>query len=262
MDKYNLKFKGEILPGHDHAQVVKLFASAFHIADLERAEKFFSGHKITLRRNLSKEETAKVFVKLRQIGMVIFTEKIEERIEVKAEETAEETIVEEIVLTSEPEPIHSPEPTPARRKRQPGAPNLFALRLSDRAGAHDVDIERSATLTRAPLIAAGIALLAFLLVGARFWSDTQADTSTGLGGINIDARQQPVVQIADNLYWHDRAGIDTRVLNLFSAGLSPLLQFDFFGSGELLLLQGGHRNGNTELLARLMGRSPRPAATL
>ncbi len=266
MDKFNLKFKGEILPGHDPARVVKLFASSFHIADPERAEKFFSGEEITLRRNLPKDEAARIFVNLRQIGMVTFTEKIEEKIE--------EKIVEEVILSSEPEPVDSPEsidspepvdspePTSVRRKRQPGAPNFFALRLSDRAGAHDEEIERSTTFTKAPLIAAGIALLAFILVGARFWSQNQMDTATGLGGINIDARQQPVVQIADGLYWHDRAGIDTRVLDLFSTGLSPVLQFDFFGSGELLLLQGGHLNSNSELLAGLLGNSPQPLATL
>jgi hypothetical protein len=282
VDKFNLKFKGELLPGHDLDRVVELFAQSFHIDDLSRAANFFTGREIILRRNLPKEEAAKVFVSLRQIGMVTFTEKVElealtpptpssDQSATKTIEQLEPQVVEEVVLSSEPHTPQSPatktkggqaEDMPVRRKRQPGAPNFFDLRLSDKASEDGTVVARSSTLTRAPLIAAGIALLAFLLVGARFWSQNLVDIGTGLGAVNIDARQQPVVQIGGVLYWHDRAGIDTHYLDLSRVDLNPVVQFDFFGTGELAVLQDTKPNSNTDRLRSLFGDAATSQASL
>ncbi len=308
MDRFNLKFRGELLPGHDPARVQSLFAQAFHIDDPERAARFFSGQEITLRRNLSKDEAAQVFVKLRQIGMVTYTEKIQEAdqesapsqepppepaveaTEVSAVEPIatpaappetkpkskpiepasleNEPVVEEVILTSDPIPATAnvsdeaaAEPPPPRRKRQPGAPNFFELRLSERASTADPD-PRNATMARAPLFAAAIALLAFLLVGARFWSQSQVDQTTDLGLASIDARQQPVVQVDNTLYWHDRAGIETRTLDLQKLNLTPLLYFDFFGDGRLLLQRGAHQGDNAQLMDGLLGQADNARADL
>lgn len=217
MEKFNITFSGETLPGHDLVTVKQRFATHFHIEDSHRIDAFFTGKQITLRRNLDKAEAAGVYVALRQMGIVTHIEKVEP---------------EEVILASAEEAA----PATPRRKRQPGAPNLFDVQLSERAG---IDVEKfsvSKSLATAPIIAAAIVFLAFMLVGLRFWAESRAEPGSGLGTVAIDPHQQPVVQVGNQLLFHDRAGLATRDVSLKSFGYQYASDFDFFGNGDLLIL--------------------------
>ena len=69
MNRFNLTFSGEILPGHEPEQVKLLFGKMFAIDDPVRLERFFSGETIILRRNLERKTAAEYFQKLRQLGV-------------------------------------------------------------------------------------------------------------------------------------------------------------------------------------------------
>lgn len=70
MNRFNLTFSGEILPGEDPAAVRKRFAKLFAIEDPVRLERFFSGETITLRRNLDRKAAAECFQDMHRIGAV------------------------------------------------------------------------------------------------------------------------------------------------------------------------------------------------
>ena len=69
MSKFNLSFRGEILPGYKPERVKSRFAKLFAIDDPQRVEMFFSGKPISLRRNLDRKEAADIFRKLHDIGL-------------------------------------------------------------------------------------------------------------------------------------------------------------------------------------------------
>jgi len=71
VDKYNLTFNGEILPGQDLAEVKTRFAEALAIEDPSRVSLFFSGKEITLRRNLDKSTAEAFYTKMYRIGAVL-----------------------------------------------------------------------------------------------------------------------------------------------------------------------------------------------
>lgn len=241
MEKFNITFSGETLPEHDLASVKTAFGRYFHIEDAKRIDAFFSGKPIILRRKLDKEEAAVIFVALRRFGVVTRIEKIEH---------------EEVVLESAAPVVAAP-----RRKRQPGAPNLFDLRLSDRAGA-GAAVGLSRSLATAPIIASAIVLLAFMLVGLRFWAESRAEPDSGLGLIAIDQRQQPVVQIGDQLLLHDRTGAGTGSIPLEALGTSAGAAFDFFSNGDVLILQQQPPAAVPEWLQPLLGVKPPAKAKL
>jgi hypothetical protein len=70
VSKFNLSFRGEILPGYKPEQVKPLFAKLFAIDDPQRVEMFFSGKPVNLRRNLDRKEAADLFRKLHDIGLL------------------------------------------------------------------------------------------------------------------------------------------------------------------------------------------------
>ncbi|MEP5765080.1 MAG: hypothetical protein ABJ308_10815 [Halieaceae bacterium] len=245
MEKYDITFRGETLPGHDLEAIKQRFAVMFRIDDPERVDAFFGGRKVILRRNLNKKRAAHLFAALRQIGVVSKIEKVS---------------TEEVVLSSEPKPVKST--AAPRKRRQPGAPNLFELRLSERAGVELDGSERASHLVRGPIIAAAIMLLAFMLVGLRFWAESRAAPDMGLGKLAIDARQQPVVEVNDQLLLHDRAGIATESLALANFGANAGARFDFFGTGELLILRREPPPVAPEWLHPLLGIEPAAGAIL
>jgi hypothetical protein len=69
VNRFNLTFHGEILPGRNPAQVKERFARLFDINEPERVESFFSGEPVVLRRNLERKVAAEYFAKLRKIGI-------------------------------------------------------------------------------------------------------------------------------------------------------------------------------------------------
>ena len=229
MEKFKITFSGETLPDHDLATVKQRFADTFKIQDSRLVEQIFCGKEFILKRDLGKAEAAQYFVALRRIGAVPHIQKIEPETAVP-ESTPEPT--SEPALEQAPEPASQP-----RRRKQPGAPNIFELRLSERAGASSEDNEKAGYMTRAPIIAAAIMLLAFLLVGLRFWAESGVQSASGLGTVAVDPRQQPVVGIGGKLLLHDRAGVATKTVALAELGVNAGAPFDFFSNGDLLVLQ-------------------------
>ncbi|MEH6636084.1 MAG: hypothetical protein V7700_11215, partial [Halioglobus sp.] len=90
MNRFNLTFNGEILPGRKPERVKLRFGKMFAIDDPARLERFFSGETIILRRNLDRKIAADYFQKLRQLGVVAVLVKItaEEAAAASAAETA------------------------------------------------------------------------------------------------------------------------------------------------------------------------------
>jgi len=69
VNKFNLKFWGEILPGQDPVGVKQRFGKLFGIDNPDRVEKFFSGEDIILRRNLDLKTAAEYYAKLHKLGV-------------------------------------------------------------------------------------------------------------------------------------------------------------------------------------------------
>ena len=102
MNRFNLTFSGEILPGVKPEQAKSAFAKMFAIDDPKRAELFFSGKSVVLRRNLERKEAADYFRKLHDIGLR------SELVKVDDEDTPPPPPPPE----SKPEPEPEPEPEP------------------------------------------------------------------------------------------------------------------------------------------------------
>jgi hypothetical protein len=68
VNRFNLSFKGEILPGYDPAEVRSRFAELFDVDNPARLDQFFSGETVVLRRNLGRKTAADIFHQLDRIG--------------------------------------------------------------------------------------------------------------------------------------------------------------------------------------------------
>ncbi|QFU75304.1 hypothetical protein EY643_06360 [Halioglobus maricola] len=77
MNKFNLTFWGEILPGRDPETVKARFAKMFDIREPEQLERFFSGETIVLRRNIERKVAAEYYAKLRKLGVEAELRKID-----------------------------------------------------------------------------------------------------------------------------------------------------------------------------------------
>ncbi len=135
-------------------------------------------------------------------------------------------------------------PTPApratnstpRRRRQPGAPNLFDLRLSEGA-LKEARTEEEQHFTGAPMLGAAILLAAFLLVGLRFWIGSFDTPASGLGGVAVDGSGRPAVIVNDQLLFHDRAGNPGELKDLSAIALSPATPIAFLAGSDFLQLR-------------------------
>jgi hypothetical protein len=77
VNKFNLTFRGEVLPGNDPGEARAGFAKLFDIQDAQRLEQFFSGEAIILRRNLERKAAAEYYLQLNQLGLEAELVKIE-----------------------------------------------------------------------------------------------------------------------------------------------------------------------------------------
>jgi hypothetical protein len=232
VEKYNISFSGKILPGLDLAPIKERFAAQFKIYESSRVDACFTGKRILLGRNLNKEDATSLYGKLKQLGMMCQIE------QVKAEPVKTEPVALQQIAAKKAKTKNTwKAPSAPRRRRQPGAPNLFDLQISERAGINGGNVAGNKVLATAPILAAAIVLLAFCLVGLRFWAQGQTKQDAGLSSVAIDPGQQPLVQIGDQLLFHDRAGLATRDASLASVGLQQARVIDFFSNGDLLVLQ-------------------------
>jgi len=87
VDKFNLTFNGEILPGQDLAEVKVRFAEALSIEDPSRVDPFFSGKKVTLRRNVDMSTAEAFYTKMHRAGAIVALEAIQKKAVTSAPKT-------------------------------------------------------------------------------------------------------------------------------------------------------------------------------
>jgi len=126
VNRFNLSFKGEILPGKEPERVKLRFGKMFAIDDPERLERFFSGQTIILRRNLERKVAAEYFQKLRHLGVQA------ELVKVTAEEAAAAIARQPI-----PAPTPTPSPTPTEENTKPALRGMDHDILQRRPGQVD-----------------------------------------------------------------------------------------------------------------------------
>lgn len=78
MNKFNLTFKGELLPGYKAHRVRTAFAELFGIESTDTLDELFSGESVVLRSQLERKEAADLYRKLRDIGADAKLERISE----------------------------------------------------------------------------------------------------------------------------------------------------------------------------------------
>jgi len=105
-------------------------------------------------------------------------------------------------------------------------------------------------------------LLAFILVGLRFWAESRVQPESGLGWLAVDTRQQPVIEVNGQLLFHDRAGLPTDSLALADFGIAANAPFDFFANGDLLALHREPPSAAPAPLQSLLGVETSTGASL
>lgn len=103
MNRFNLTFRGIILPGNNPEQAMVRFAQLFDITDPQQLHKLFSGEVVVLRRDLDRKTAADYFSKLRKIGIESELVKVPAVTKAKPEPKSE----------VKPQPERTPEPAPA-----------------------------------------------------------------------------------------------------------------------------------------------------
>ncbi|MEE4146736.1 MAG: hypothetical protein V2I26_18160, partial [Halieaceae bacterium] len=93
-----------------------------------------------------------------------------------------------------------------RRKRQPGAPNLYSLTPFRNTPAIRDRPAQSQRIMRKAFAGAAIAFALALLLAARLLSLPAWPSLTGASGIAVSPQQRPVLLAGDHLLLHDRAG--------------------------------------------------------
>ncbi len=131
-------------------------------------------------------------------------------------------------------PASKPAPAAPRKRRQPGAPNLFDVRLPESARAQAPQEDH---IGHAARIGSIIMALAFIAVGLRFWAMSFHAPDYGLGSVAVDASDKPAVAVNDQLLWHDRAGNPGELAVAEGLALDPGVQLNFFADGKLLILR-------------------------
>ena len=132
-------------------------------------------------------------------------------------------------------PRHSGAPAQGRRKRQPGAPNLYSMRPFRNTPEIRARADQSRRIMRQAFTCAAVALTLALTLGIRLLSLQPPVAVGGAVAIAITPQDQPLLLAADHLLLHDRAGVSSTELGpgqLGLAALRPPLAFD--GQGGLL----------------------------
>lgn len=211
-DRFDLIFHGEVLPGHRREQTIAAFARLFAIDDPDRASRFFRGDEVNLRRQLSREEAAHWYVRLRRIGMGVAL-----RASHRGAHGAESA-------TPEPRAVPS----------DAAAPNLYALVPWSSDPQRPI---RAAQLARGLWSLSAVAALLALLLSALhtlLWSPPElprlrAATSTANGELWLATDEV--------LLPHDRSGRALQPLSLEELGVdNPVVALAGGREGQLWIL--------------------------
>ncbi len=125
-----------------------------------------------------------------------------------------------------------------RRKRQPGAPNLYSLtpfRNTPEVRARPAQSER---IMRTALIGSAIAFALALLLAVRLLTLPAQSPVAGAASIAVSPQERPLLLAGDRLLLHDRAGVSAADLTPADLGLATLQAPMAFDSSGKLLLSG------------------------
>lgn len=183
--RFDLHFQGKVLSGHHREDTIRAFARLFGVRGLARAEQFFSGAPVILRRRLTRDQAANLYVRLRRIGMLVE------------------------LRPSEPEQTKTAAAAPVVDLRQ--LPNLYAL-------VSPVDDPRRVARARqiagaALAFALGMAATLLLLL-AVYWRLPDQPPLPTLSAVGIGSGGELWVATDTRLIPHTRAGVpgDARLL--------------------------------------------------
>ncbi|QIB64240.1 hypothetical protein [Kineobactrum salinum] len=258
MSRFDLTFRGSILPEVDPAVARERFGRFFGLDDPARIEPFFAGGEITLRRNLNRKQAAEYYLKLRHLGLETTLVKVAVPASssapaktaarpVQPDPAAAPADVAPVPATAgaarqtgrsgaRPRPLTTPHP--ANRQPAPGAaPNPYALRpfqnsraLSGRAVG--------ATRLRRLALATALAMLALLLL--LIWYVAAAGSRSDAPRLSAAAgnqRGELVLSTDSLLLFHDRSGAETGVFDLEQLELpGPVVALEYLLDDELVLL--------------------------
>lgn len=115
MNRFNLTFRGEILPGYDPEQVKTRLGVMLDISDPGKLQQCFSGDPVVLSRNLERKDAADLYAKLRRTGIVTELVVLDERATVRShrQTNPEPTPAAAATTAASPDFV----PGPARNKR-------------------------------------------------------------------------------------------------------------------------------------------------
>ncbi|MFK8046890.1 MAG: hypothetical protein AB8B81_00510, partial [Halioglobus sp.] len=111
MNKFNLTFSGEILPGYDPARAKATLAEILELDDSSQVELFFTGKTVTLVRDLDRKSAAERFSALKKVGVVVALEKIP----LDDESTQSDSKPPAQKIEDKPEPAPTPSKPPVNR---------------------------------------------------------------------------------------------------------------------------------------------------
>lgn len=206
--RFDLHFHGEVLPGQRRDATIAAFARLFAIDDRHRAERFFRGEKVTLRRNLSRDEAAGLYVRLRRIGMVV---------ELRP------------AVANAPSP-----PVSSAGVAGTPAPNLYALAP---CASDPLLPARARQLTKALWSLAGFAALAALLLAALYTRLPPPPSPPLLHAAAVGEQGELWLVTDDALLPHDRSGRGLEPLALAELGISdPVVDLAIGRTDQLWLL--------------------------
>ncbi|MCB1700501.1 MAG: hypothetical protein H6985_16900 [Pseudomonadales bacterium] len=122
-----------------------------------------------------------------------------------------------------------------RRKRQPGAPNLYSMTPFRNTPAIRARATESRRIKRLAFTSAALALAAAVILGAGLLGRSAPPAPAGASAIAIEPQRGPLLLTAADLLQHDRAGVGVADLTLRSMGVAELAApMVFNASGELL----------------------------
>lgn len=272
MNRFNLSFRGEILPGHDPAIARRNFARLFAIRDPQRIEQFFSGKPVVLRRNLDPQGAASWQLRMRGFGLQ--AELVKQSDDPAAAPTAAPAQPAQPAQSARPAPPIAPSPaapqatpTPAPATppssapaaRRPAAmapaaaprsdarwaPNPYTLRPYQVGTAQRQRLAGAARLQRAGATVAVTAAIALALLGVGLRALPTPTAVPALIAAASHSGGELMLATGELLLQHDRSGAqqDTLVLRHlgFTGRLTDLL---WVGSQTLLVLGENKTGGN------------------
>ena len=122
-----------------------------------------------------------------------------------------------------------------RRRRQPGAPNLYSLTPFRNTPEIRARPEQARRIMQMAFTVSAIACGLALLLAALLFTLPNAVPVTGAADIAVNPREQPLLLAGDHLFLHDRAGVSVMQLALTELGAAALhAPMAFDNNGKLL----------------------------